>query len=556
MVDLTKLSDSDLKLVASGNVKMMSTAGLNILSGTPATTTSSLDRFGQGMKDPIDAGAQLVTHILPNSVVNAGNKLNNFIADKTGLVAPIPQGGVDQMINDQKANYHAPEGMDWARLSGNILSPANLAIASKLPVAASLLGRVGVGAGGGAVMNTVSAPVVGKDQKDYWTTKAEQAGLGAIGGGSTPLVTGALSRVISSNASKNLQNKLLNDEGILPTIGQALGGAWNKTEEKLQSVPILGDMITRARGQANQQFEAAAHNRALAPIGQSIPSNISGRDSIVYTENALKDAYDTVLNKIGAIKPDTTFTNNLTSLTDGVNKLLIPKTIKNNFNQALADVQASITQNGYMTSESYKMLESTLGQDAKTLGLGNVAETKVGTAVKQLQLELRDMLNRQAGSSADELKAVNTGWANFKRVQNAAGKIGADTGEFTPAQLQNSIRALDGSKDKAAFARGSALMQDLGDAGKTILSGKVADSGTAGRWMLGAGAAASGAMSPAIPLGLLGGSALYTKPAQQLLNALVTKRPQFAAPLAQKLRDSANYMLPASSAIGLGLLND
>lgn len=514
--------------------------------------TSITDRFIQGMKDPVDAGAQLLTHMLPDSVVNAGNKLNNFIADKTGLVANIPSGGVDQLLKDQAANYKAPQGADFARMGGNMLSPVNLAVASKIPMVGSIGSRMLSGGLGGAGMGLISTPV---DGKNFVDEKLKQAAGGAIGGALLPAVTGSIARVISPKASINPQLQVLKNEGVTPTVGQTLGGAWNKAEEKLQSLPIMGDMITRARNAANSQFESAAFNKALSPIGQKLPSGLNGRDALVHTESTLKDAYSNVLNNIGAIKPDNTFNSNVSNIKSMVDKLLIPKADKNKFAQALSDVNASIDNNGYMTSDAYKGIESTLGQDAQKLGLGNYSEAKIGTAVKQLQAELKDMLSRQAGSHADDLKAVNTGWANFKRVQNASSKLGAENGEFTPAQFQNAVRALDKSKDKAAFARGSALGQNLGDAGKSVLTGKVADSGTAGRYMLGLGAVGAGTLNPAIPAGLMAGGALYTQPAQKFLNSILSSRPQSSAQLSELLRKGNNYMLPAASAIGAGLLN-
>ena len=70
---------------------------------------TSGERFARGMMDPIDGGAQLLTHILPESVVSAGNRLNNWLSDTTGLVAKIPEGGVDQMLSDKEAvSIHAP----------------------------------------------------------------------------------------------------------------------------------------------------------------------------------------------------------------------------------------------------------------------------------------------------------------------------------------------------------------------------------------------------------------------------------------------------------------
>lgn len=522
----------------------------------PIAPISRTERFGKGLRDPVDAGAQLLTHILPNSVVDAGNKFNNWVAEKTGLVGKLPDGGVDQQIKEAEREYQqrrsagGESGFDAYRMLGNVVNPANLAAAAKLPQAASLAGRIGVGAGFGAGSGSAFTPVI---DGDFWAEKGKQAGIGAVAGGVVPLIAGAASRVISPNASKNAKLALLKSEGVRPTIGQTLGGRWNALEEKMQSVPIMGDMISKARRGVNSEFETAAYNRALKPIGEELPTGLSGHDALAHTEKTLKNSYNAVLNKIGAITPDEAFTSKVASLQKMVNQLMMPKAEKAKFSAAMNDVRQSIDGNGVITSDAYKALESSLGTDAKKLAAStNIYEGKVAPAIKQLQEELRDMLKRQAGANADDLKAVNTGWANFKRVQNAAGKLGADEGDFTPAQFQSAVRTMDKSKDKAAFARGNALGQDLSDAGKSMLGNKVPNSGTADRLMYGGGALASGVLNPAIPASLIGGAAMYSRPAQSLLNMLVSSRHQAAQPIANALDQYSAALLPLGTQIGLG----
>jgi len=511
----------------------------------PKQTTSGMARFAQGAKDPIDAGAQLLTKVLPQGLVDAGNQANNWLADKTGLVPTIPQGGVDAMIKADAANYQAPDGIDWARLGGNVLSPANLAVASKFPQAASMGGRIASGMAAGGTLGALS-PV---QNGDFAKEKLKQVSFGAGLGGVLPLLTGGIGRAIKPKASSNASVALLKAEGVTPTIGQTLGGRANAIEEKMQSLPIMGDMITSARQNASRQFETAAYNRALKPIGQELPKGLNGRDALVHTETAIKQTYDDVLNKIGAISPDEQFNNKIASLESMVNKQVMPKAEKAKFASALNDVKQSIDDNGVITSEAYKALESSLGSDARKLASStNIYEGKLSPAVKQLQAELRDMLSRQAGGAAKELKSANTAWANFKRVQNAAGRLGAENGNFSPAQLQGAIKQ---TGNKNSFARGDALMQDLGDAGKSVLGNKVADSGTAGRLLLGGGALGSYMINPAIPASLVGGAGLYTQPSQKLLNALVSQRPESAQAIANAVKQSSPYLTPAF----LGLLN-
>lgn len=522
---------------------------------------SRTDKILKGAKDPVDAAAQLLTHILPEGVVNAGNKLNNFIADKTGLVSRVPEGGIDQMINQDEAAYQAKRtaqgesGLDAYRLAGNIVSPVNLAIAAKVPAGATLASKLLNGAAAGAGINTVAAPVV--NSKDYVGDKAKQAAIGAVGGLLVPAVANAAGRVISPNAASNASLKTLQEAGVTPTVGQTLGGAFNRAEEKLTSIPIVGDMIRSARNKADTQFQAAAYNKALSPLGETLPAGMTGREALNHTESTLSNAYDKVLNKIGAITPDTQFNTGVNRVKSMVDNLVMPKSEKMKFSSALSDLQQSIDKNGVITSDAYKALESSLGSDAQKLySSQNIYDSKMAPAVKQLQQELKDMLGRQAGSAADELKNINTGYANFKRVQKAAGSIGAESGEFSPAQYQSAIKAADKSKDKGAFARGDALGQDLGDAGKAILGNKVPNSGTVDRALLSGGTLLASLLNPTVATGIGAGAVAYTPAIQKLLNAAITKRPELASPLAQLLRENSNKITPAAVTSLTQLLNN
>ena len=517
---------------------------------------SFTERFFHGWRDPIDGGAQLLesgVKALSPSLVSGINSAQNWLADKTGLVGKLPEGGVSEFNQNIENQYQASRGsnagtFDGGRLAGNVINPANLAIAARAPAGVTLLQKAAVGAGTGALSGALN-PVYG-DQENYGSDKLKQVGLGGIFGAALPVATAGVSRLVSPKASTNPQLQQLLSEGVKPTIGQTLGGTAAKVEERLQSLPIMGDMISSARNVANNTFETAAFNRALKPIGENLPQGLKGRDAVAYTEQVLKDRYNNVLDRIGAITPDKSFSERVASLTAMVNKQMMPVTEKEKFTQAISNIAQSMDKRGVITSDAYKALESSLGTDASKLGMSaNIYEAKLAPAVKQLQAELRDMLKRQAGDAADELQSVNAGWANFKRVQNAASKLGADSGEFSPAQFQNAVRALDKSKDKAAFARGTALGQDLGDAGKTILTGKVANSGTPERMAYGLGALGSGFVSPAIPVGLTVGAAAYSQPMQNILRYLATTRPTYAPQIANGIEQFGALSAPAAAGL-------
>ena len=169
-----------------------------------APDITRIDKFTRGLRDPIDAGAQLLTHILPASVVSAGDRLNNWIADNTGLVGRLPEGGVDQQVRDAEQQYRAARtargetGIDGYRTIGNILNPVNIAAMSRIPQAATLAGRIGVGAISGATSGALQ-PV---GDGDFASQKGNQMASGAAIGGFIPAAAGGLARVIDRKSTR------------------------------------------------------------------------------------------------------------------------------------------------------------------------------------------------------------------------------------------------------------------------------------------------------------------------------------------------------------------
>lgn len=517
----------------------------------PKQPLSRLERVGKGMRDPIDGGAQLITHLLPDAVVSAGNRLNNFLADTTGLVGRLPEGGVDQQVRESEKEYQARqgEGTDWYRLAGNFLSPANAALTARLPAAASLAGRVGVGAAGGAVSGAL-APV---QRGDFAEEKGKQVGLGAAFGGVLAPVVGAVSRVVSPNASKNADLAMLKAEGVRPTAGQTLGGRWNAAEERLASLPVVGDAIATARGRALEQFNQAAINRAVAPVGGKVTG--TGQQAVAEAGDVLSKAYDDALASVKYLRFDKQFGQELTQL-QGMSQNLVPA-MRARFDKTLKDVLGGrVSTGGSMLAPTYKKVDSELGQLASRYRGSQVAsEAEFGDAVAQLQNLLRQQMMRSNPQAGKALRAADEGWANLVRIEGAAKSAKNSGGLFTPGQLNIAVQTADKSARKRAVARGEALMQDFGSAGQNVLGNKVPNSGTADR-LLGGGAALGGGylMDPLIPLGLLGGAGLYTRLGQGLLNGAIASRPSFAEPVANALRKASPALLLPSAQVGASLL--
>ncbi len=474
---------------------------------------SAVGRLAMGAADPGVAVFQLAAN-----AVGAGDAVNKRIAETEAKY--------------QAARKEAgSEGFDPLRLVGSTAMTLPVGLAGK---AATTLGGMALkGAAQGAISGALN-PVTEGDS--FWTDKAGQVGMGAAGGAVLAPVAGAAARLISPKASTDAEIAALRAAGVRPTVGQTLGGVANSVEEKLQSVPILGDAIRAARGRATDDFRAAAMDRAAAPVGSSV-KGLDGGEAIGELSKRIGQAYDDVLPKMSVNALDPEFVNKMANLRGMVKSL--PAEEARQFDAIIArEIDGRLAKNGVLSGQNLKDAWISLRElSAKFQKSPDAYQQQLGDAVKQAFTELKTHVTQSnSAQNVSALKNADLAWANFKRLQRAAGAIGAEDGQFSPAQLQAAVKAMDRSKDKAQFARGDALMQDLSAVGKKRLSNKVPDSGTAGRVAMGAGALASGALNPAIPAGLLAGAAAYTPAAQNALVYLLTNRPDMAPAAANAMR--------------------
>jgi hypothetical protein len=155
--------------------------------------------LAMGLRDPIDAGAQLLRRVVPEGVGRAVDNVGNWLADK-GLPVARSSGvqGVDNVVKGVNQGYEAQrgeQGFDWARLGGNLANPVNYVGGSALKGATT----VGQLARGGAVAGGVSAlfqPVV-DNTENFWGAKAGQAAMGAVTGG---VLTPAIAKATQAGA--------------------------------------------------------------------------------------------------------------------------------------------------------------------------------------------------------------------------------------------------------------------------------------------------------------------------------------------------------------------
>lgn len=479
--------------------------------------------IGGAMQGAADLGVGAFQ--LGANLLGMGDSVNKRIAEK------------EKEYQDARAAA-GRDGLDLARIGGNV--------AMTLPIGgaaapASLGGRVAQGAVQGGAIAALNPVTNGGE--NYASDKLKDIAIGAATGGAASPIAAGIGRVINPKVSDDV--RLLQSEGIPLTPGQAMGGWAGRMEEKLQSVPVLGDAISAARGRANEAFNKAAIGRATTPIGVSVKE--TGNEGIAAAKKAFTEAYDDVIPKLQLDTTNAGLMGKLSNLRSMVQSL--PQREAEAFDGVIArEIDSRIAKNGVLSGQNLKdALAAIRDKGQKFSTSPDAYQSDLGMALKQLHKELLDTMKATNGANGQRLSEIDKAYANFKRVERAGASVGNAGEAFTPAQLFSATKALDKSKDKGAFARGDALMQDLAGAGKRVMGERVRNSGTPERLLLGGGigAALGGMVNPAIPLATLGAASAYVPGIQNALVAALTKRPEQAAELANAL---ARYMPAASAA--------
>lgn len=185
----------------------------------PATFAQKVQASGpmrlvQGMRDSIDAGAQMLAHAVPESVTNVLDIPGNALRDSNSpflqtvgetFFANPRASAIDRSIRGTEKQYQdariatGQTGADAMRFAGNVVSPTNAAMASLLSAKAlaTVPRMIGTGAATGAAGAALTPIADEQGQQNFASTKAAQTGLGAVTGA---VLTPVMGKVLQSAA--------------------------------------------------------------------------------------------------------------------------------------------------------------------------------------------------------------------------------------------------------------------------------------------------------------------------------------------------------------------
>lgn len=529
-------------------------------SSGPAQTTAAGQQAG--MIASLGAG---LGHGFGSTMLGAqellGKGLEAVGSDRVGpWLVNDAQAGV-RNLNAQNQPYAAahPTTNTVGNIGGNVVATAPLAALSPAAATASALGRIGTGAAIGAASGAMT-PSDPNSQDSYWDQKLGQAGTGAAFGGGGAALANALGSVIKG-ASGTAQ-KSLADAGVTMTPGQALGGGFARNEDRLTSVPVLGDMIKNAQQRSVQSFNKAVYNDVLSPIGQKYDGPV-GNEAIQAVKTKIGQAYDGALQNMAFRAADPQFQSDISNLA-GLAQNLPAQQQQTFMNVLKTQVVGKLSPQGQMDGQTLKGAQSELSRIARGYsGDASFDNRQLGQAVGEIKNAIDASVSRyNAPQDVQALANANAAYAKYVRLRGAAASAGAmnNEGIFTAAQLQSAVRAADKSVGKGSTATGNALMQDLSSAGQSVLGSKYPNSGTPGRAALmsalsalgGGGAAAAGFGGTALAGGAAAALAAlpYTGLGQRAAQAALMSRPALAQPVGQFIGQRVS---PFAAALGAAL---
>jgi hypothetical protein len=528
----------------------------DLVTGGAGTTLSQ--RLGLPQYQDVAEARQRDAALMDTGAGMAGNIGGNV------LMTLVPGGALKGAATGLGALQAARVGRTASQIlraaapAGNVLNRAGQAMIAPT----TLGGAAALGATTGALQ-----PVTNESERGMNTA------IGGLAGAGGQAAVNALARVVRPNtvaseyellrrgmnpddaartAERAAQLQQLMAEGVTPTPGQVLGGTAQRVEEALNWLPGVREGQRRAVGELN----TAAFNRALAPIGEKMPKGVQGREAVEHVEQALGDRYDRLMPSL-TTNMDGQFINEINQLRNSLARGAIDPRIPEAFERILNDQVLVKFQgpNATVLGRTMKEIESELGTLWRRYRASPDPDVAhLGDAIRQTQAILRDNVARSNPAAAQELRAINTGWANFERAAGASGYLGADGGVFGAGQLAGAVKAGDRSARKKDYRAGRALMQDLSDAGKSVLGQKVPDSGTPFRSIatLAATGAAGGAGGLPAAAAVLAAPIAYSRPGQNALAALLARRGDWSEPVGNALR---RFVAPTAGIVGSAKAN-
>ena len=428
-----------------------------------------------------------------------------------------------------------PELSLGTKIAGGIVMPGGL-IAKGATKAATIGKNIIQGSGYGGLYGAGVAEETSDIPRDVFENSL-------IGGGTSGIL-GGVGRAISPKLQPGA--KELQEKGIKLTPGQAFGGTTETLEQSATGIPLIGNLIKGSRGESFKEFNKAAVNKALEPLGVKIPKEATGRNIITEGRKIITKSYDEIAEKM-TFTPKPGISVSFNKVVGKYGNDLDDKQIKL-LRTVVDDVidKTSKPMNGKQIQRLQQDIKKKMGRYAKSTG----SEQAYFEALQDTFRVLETNLQKQNPKLAKQMRDTNKAFGGFATVETAMAKARGLDATFTPEALAGAVKTGDKSMRKRLYSSGDLPLSQFSDEGISVLGSKVPDSGTTGRGLtslfLGGGA---GMIDPTAGV-LTGISTLpYSNIGRNLFNTIVNEsnRPRGI----KNLGDYITKYAPITSTSGL-----
>lgn len=378
----------------------------------------------------------------------------------------------------------------------------------------------------------------GQGARGALTGAATAGGFNMLGTGAGKLIGGAIGGIRNEGARR------LTDAGFPLTLGQmaAQGGmagrAIKSTEDKLMSLPLVGDLIGARRTEGMEKFVEKTIDDALAPIGGGKFG--AGTEAVQAAHQRISEAYTAALQPM-RLQSDSGLANSFASIQRQA--AMLPKPMQEVFDDVIQHANSFFGPKGELTGEGLQAIKQTLDSEASKL-TGVPGSNGASRLLKETREALFEMAKRQDPDRFALYRKADDAFSRMMPVNNAAANAVNNSGVFSPAQFGTALKATDQSVRKTATAAGTRPQQDLQQIAQDILPSKTPDSGSYGRMALNTAALGAGGAATymdanyAIPMAALALPA--TKMGRAMIQNTLVRRPDSFRAAGDALRRNAH----------------
>lgn len=402
-------------------------------------------------------GRRLLSGIADSPVgaygVSAANMLSGQRLDQMVGAA----GGDEEMARAgiQQLRQENPFGSFAGDVSGGVLMSAGGNMA---------LGRAGLTAALPRMLATEgaigAAQGQGLNREDPLMGAAQGAGLGMAGGAVMRGATNIGARAVAPTGGKLAP---IYAERGQPSIGQRMGGLFNRAEEAFASVPYAGAAQRGTRELANEAAERGVFNRAL----RNIPPNRTQNGAVAQVPRdvppgpeAWRIAYDNFDGAYNSVHGQMTFRldnriqQSLVQAQQNARRLSSDSAAR--FERIIADdVFRPISENGgALTGRQFQQVLSNLRTTARNVRNNKTGDQEFVQAIEVLEDALmRGAVRNSPREAIRDLRRIDRGYAQLMRAERAAmqGSAARDPGRLSANDLMRAERSFG---DRRRFLRG------------------------------------------------------------------------------------------------------